>query len=83
MATCPSCGSTTAPDARFCASCGTPLERRCASCRTILPEGARFCPSCGTPTTASTAETPTGTGGEERKVVSVIFADLIGFTAGE
>jgi class 3 adenylate cyclase/tetratricopeptide (TPR) repeat protein len=27
MGTCPSCGSPSAPDARFCAACGTPLVR--------------------------------------------------------
>jgi len=44
-----------------------------------LPPGAHFCPSCGTPTSAPADRLPAG--GDERKIVSVIFADLIGFTA--
>ncbi|HLA66710.1 MAG TPA: AAA family ATPase, partial [Acidimicrobiia bacterium] len=81
MRACPSCGASAAPDARFCASCGSPLEQRCGSCGTMLPSDARFCPSCGTPTPAAPEVPALETGGEERKVVSVIFADLVGFTA--
>ena len=47
----------------------------CPSCGTENPEHARFCLSCGTPLGA---EMPLG---EERKVVSVLFADLVGFTS--
>ena len=39
------------------------------------PEGARFCNACGAPL----AEAPAV--GEERKLVSVLFVDLVGFTA--
>jgi class 3 adenylate cyclase len=39
-----------------------------------VPSGARFCPSCGGPVgKASTAL-------EERRVVTVVFADLVGYT---
>jgi class 3 adenylate cyclase/tetratricopeptide (TPR) repeat protein len=41
----------------------------CGRCRSPLPENARFCPSCGWPVV------PEGLG-EERKVVTVLFADL-------
>ncbi len=47
----------------------------CPQCGRENPEGARFCNACGTPLSA---EPP---GAEERKVVSVLFADLVGFTA--
>src|SRR5262245_21879477 len=47
----------------------------CWSCRTELPEDARFCPSCGAERRVSA-----GTG-EERKVVSVLFVDIVGWTA--
>lgn len=46
----------------------------CPNCREENPERARFCLACGTP-----LETASPTG-EERKVVSVLFADLVGFT---
>ena len=47
----------------------------CANCGAENREGARFCDSCAAPL-AAPAE-----GGEERKVVSVLFVDLVGFTA--
>ncbi|NXY95221.1 AAA family ATPase [Streptomyces sp. BR123] len=49
----------------------------CTSCRSALPPGARFCPSCGSPCAPGpvTAK-PTG-----RKVVTVLFCDLVGSTA--
>jgi class 3 adenylate cyclase/tetratricopeptide (TPR) repeat protein len=46
---------------------------RCQLCGEPLPEGARFCPSCG-----SAVGTPLGT--EERKMVTVLFADLVDST---
>jgi class 3 adenylate cyclase/tetratricopeptide (TPR) repeat protein len=51
--------------------------RVCPACSTENPEHARFCLACGTPLDG--AETTAR--GEERKVVSVLFADLVGFTA--
>lgn len=44
----------------------------CASCLQSLPSGARYCPSCGHEVSASAAE--------ERRVVTVVFADLVGYT---
>jgi class 3 adenylate cyclase/tetratricopeptide (TPR) repeat protein len=49
---------------------------RCPTCGQENAERARFCPSCGAPL----GEAPRS-GGEERKVVSVLFVDLVGFTA--
>ena len=47
----------------------------CPRCGENNPQHARFCLACGGPLT-----TPHGTT-EERKVVSVLFVDLVGFTA--
>ncbi len=47
----------------------------CLTCRAETPDGARFCPACGT---RLDGETPSLT---ERKVVTTVFADLVGFTA--
>jgi class 3 adenylate cyclase/tetratricopeptide (TPR) repeat protein len=45
----------------------------CGVCGAQLPEGARFCPSCG-----AVVAGPLAT--EERKVVTVLFADLVNST---
>jgi class 3 adenylate cyclase/tetratricopeptide (TPR) repeat protein len=50
------------------------------TCGTLLPDAARFCPSCGTAVDSAPAPVADD-GGEERKVISVLFADLVGFTA--
>ena len=42
------------------------------------PDGATFCMECATPLGAAAPARPVV---EERKVVSVLFCDLIGFTA--
>src|SRR5690349_16506363 len=46
----------------------------CQSCGRENPEGFQFCGFCSAPLA------PQGSG-EERKVVSVLFVDLVGFTA--
>ena len=43
----------------------------CPACATEVPQGARFCPSCGNLLSHT----------EERRVVTVLFADLVGFTS--
>jgi class 3 adenylate cyclase len=49
----------------------------CDRCGGLNPGGFRFCGACGAPLTA-----PDGTGIEhERKVVSALFCDLVGFTS--
>ncbi len=47
----------------------------CASCAQENPAESRFCNSCGAPLQPASAELR-----EERKVVSVLFVDLVGFT---
>ena len=47
----------------------------CAGCGAGNPEQARFCMACG-----SSLSPPTGLS-EERKVVTTLFCDLVGFTA--
>ncbi|MGH3094100.1 MAG: AAA family ATPase [Gaiellaceae bacterium] len=46
----------------------------CASCGQENPEGFRLCGMCGTPLAEPAPR-------EERKVVTVLFADLVGFTS--
>ena len=87
---CPSCGTENPERARFCMSCGTGLERRCPNCNAEVPAGARFCVECGvaleTPAAAPVPEAPSEAPlpeppPEERRQVTVLFADLSGYTA--
>jgi class 3 adenylate cyclase/tetratricopeptide (TPR) repeat protein len=48
--------------------------QRCRSCGEENPDRARFCLACGVPLAEAA-------GAAERKVVSVLFVDLVGFTA--
>ena len=50
--------------------------RHCAACGQENPLEARFCFACGAPLGAETAVP-----GDERRVVTVIFVDLVGFTS--
>ena len=86
--TCSNCSTQNPDGARFCMGCGAALERRCETCGEPVPAEARFCPSCGgglagpaaapAPSAAPRrAEVPA----EERRQVTVVFADLSGYTA--
>src|SRR5919198_3537353 len=81
--TCPACGAQNAADQRFCGSCGASLSRTCPSCGAPNPPGYAFCGSCG----ASLTEAPAperaepAAAREERRLATVMFADLSGFTS--
>lgn len=77
--TCPECGAVAGDGARFCANCGSAIALSCAACGNELTEGARFCPSCGQPTSAGPSKASDAD--EELKRISVLFCDLVGFTA--
>ena len=47
----------------------------CPNCNTENPPVARFCLACGTPLSAADAPR------DERRIVTIIFVDLVGFTA--
>ncbi|MGH2682394.1 MAG: AAA family ATPase, partial [Actinomycetota bacterium] len=81
--TCPYCGASVSPELRFCGACGSSLERTCPSCGQTWAPSFRFCGNCGTPLASSSGGEPAAASGitpEERKVVTVIFADLSGST---
>jgi len=82
---CPSCGAENPAGQRFCGSCGTALAQTCASCGAANPPGQRFCGECGTAlggaAAAPAAAVPAAAvPAAERRLVSVLFADLVGFT---
>ena len=54
--TCPACGHENRDAARFCDSCGHPLEARCPACGQVARRAARFCDACGTLLVSSPAK---------------------------
>jgi class 3 adenylate cyclase/tetratricopeptide (TPR) repeat protein len=77
---CPDCQVENREGRRFCGECGAPLALRCPDCGYENEPGEKFCGGCGRSTAdspASPAPTPTG----ERRPVTVLFADIVGFTA--
>lgn len=72
MIRCARCDTENPPEAQFCMRCGAPLAHRCPVCGTENPLDAQFCLHCGAPLGAAVAA--------ERRVVSVLFADLVGST---
>jgi class 3 adenylate cyclase/tetratricopeptide (TPR) repeat protein len=60
---------------RFCPSCGTAIGRRCPTCGSAVAEDQRFCATCGTALDETTVAS-----GSERKLVTVLFADVTGST---
>ena len=80
---CPSCATENRPEARFCLGCGSALARACPNGHPVTA-GARFCDECGAAVETSSAAAagpvaaPAPTA--ERRLVSVLFADLVGFT---
>ncbi len=84
---CQSCNAENPDTAKFCNSCGAPLLRMCAVCGAGNAPGARFCGECGAAlddglaVAAATAPAVRETPASERRLVSVLFADLVGFTS--
>ncbi len=79
MIACPQCGFENAADRKFCGDCGTPLAVSCPSCGATNEPGMRFCGQCGT-ALGGGAPPATAVAAAERRLVSVLFADLVGFT---
>jgi class 3 adenylate cyclase/tetratricopeptide (TPR) repeat protein len=79
---CPTCGELTPALGRFCVHCAAPQQQTCPVCGEPTVPGARFCSQCAAPlgTAASPQASVVSTAVSERRLVSVLFADLVGFT---
>ena len=92
--TCQTCGTVNLAGAKFCSECGGRLLAGCPNCGATNTPGAKFCNDCGTrlepvagpagtalvgPAAAGVASRPAAT--TERRLVTVLFADLVGFTS--
>ena len=71
-AACPSCGAPYDPGDAFCGECATPLANAAAP----TPGPARLATTAGAPAFAPAVAGAVA----ERRLVSVLFADLVGFT---
>jgi class 3 adenylate cyclase len=88
---CTSCGTENEAGRKFCSNCGTRLASACPVCGTVNAATAKFCGECGHPLAigADAAASATWTVPQqpapaapvaERRLVSVLFTDLVGFT---
>jgi class 3 adenylate cyclase/tetratricopeptide (TPR) repeat protein len=81
---CSTCGATNKAGRKFCAQCASLLAVACPSCGAPNEPEDRFCGECAAPLTegARPATIPAATPAPvaERRLVSVLFADLVGFT---
>ncbi len=80
MGDCPTCGADNPSGAKFCNECGSSLAQVCASCGTSNAPGAKFCGECGATLQTDATTQPPPVAEAERRLVSVLFADLVGFT---
>jgi predicted ATPase/class 3 adenylate cyclase len=83
---CRACGTANDGGRKFCGECGSPLALVCGSCGTPNTAGAKFCGECGARLVADAAPAVAAVAPQapasaaERRLVSVLFADLVGFT---
>ena len=93
--TCPGCGFDPREDFAFCPKCGRKLPAACPACGFACASEFAFCPKCGAALAAPTTAPPPRTAAQQpapppapaavhdadRRPVTVLFADLSGFTA--
>ena len=87
---CSACGTGNEAGRKFCGECGAPLTVACTTCGTTNPPRSKFCGECGSSLSTATAAAPAEPSpatpesgparGTERRLVSVLFLDLVSFT---
>jgi class 3 adenylate cyclase/tetratricopeptide (TPR) repeat protein len=75
---CSACRAENRAGRKFCSSCGAPLALACASCGAANEPDDRYCGECGAPLVETSR--PPAAAEAERRLVSVLFGDLVGFT---
>jgi class 3 adenylate cyclase len=89
--TCSSCGAENRAGRKFCANCGFALAMTCPSCGAANEADDHFCGECGAALSSGQASATQRNGAplpggvhlspSERRLVSVLFTDLVGFTS--
>jgi class 3 adenylate cyclase/tetratricopeptide (TPR) repeat protein len=83
--TCSSCGVENRAGRKYCSNCGARLALVCPACGTANEPDDRFCGECGSAIPNGSREDPARATAPapsvaERRLVSVLFTDLVGFT---
>jgi class 3 adenylate cyclase/predicted ATPase len=81
---CPRCSAESPSGQKFCGECGTALSLVCSSCGTASPPAQKFCGECGAALAVTAGPGVVAAAGAgpvaERRVCSVLFCDVVGFT---
>ena len=92
---CPNCATDNRVGAKFCMECAAAFAATCPRCGAANPAAAKFCSECAAPIAGAAAAASRATSPAsavvgpsaaqaapvaERRLVSVLFADLVGFT---
>ena len=86
MTVCSHCGAENSAGVKFCGECGAALTAVCPACSTPNEPARKFCGECGASlgglpgSAAAVPAQPRDAPAAERRLVSVLFADLVGFT---
>ncbi|MGD0238556.1 MAG: zinc ribbon domain-containing protein [Syntrophorhabdales bacterium] len=80
---CPNCQLENPEGKKFCYECGAKLIVTCPQCNAPIVPGRKFCGDCGHRLAAepSPKEQPSPLKDSERKHITVLFSDLLGYTA--
>ena len=76
---CFDCGFGNPEGARFCAGCGARLAESCPACGFAVEADHQYCAACGHRLASAPARPGTPAAGERRQV-TVLFCDLVGYT---
>ena len=88
---CATCQQETPDGKKFCVNCGVPLAQGCLNCGAELIAGKPFCAECGASVESNEARTSARSAAPilarapanpvaERRLCSILFVDLVGFT---
>ncbi len=86
---CSNCGTENRPGRKYCSECAAPLAAACPACGAANEPGEKFCGECAATLVAGVPAPNAGRTGPaspipapvaERRLVTVLFADLVGFT---